>query len=118
MGLSGYIGVAAAETPSPQAQREIRSLIDALPASGCRFQRNGEWYDGQTASAHLQRKYDYLLQRGLVATSEQFIERAASRSSLSRRAYRVACQGQPEQPSAEWFGARLQALRRHETVPP
>lgn len=117
IGLLACAGMAAA-APSPQAQREIRALIDALPASGCRFQRNGEWHDGEAARAHLQRKYDYLRRRGLVDSPEQFIERAASRSSVSGRAYRVACQGRPEQPAAAWFGERLQALRPHGAVPP
>lgn len=117
LGALAWTGTAGAEPPA-QAQREIRSLMDALPASGCRFQRNGKWYDGAAARDHLQRKYDYLLRRGLVDSPEQFIERAASRSSVSGKAYRVACPGQPERTAAEWFGERLQGLRRHGTVSP
>ena len=102
---------AAPAAPSPQARREIGQLMDALANSSCRFQRNGSWYDAARARQHLQRKYDYLLKQQLVDTAEQFIERAASRSSRSGRAYRVQCPGQPEQEAAAWFRARLRGLR-------
>jgi len=97
--------------PSPQAQREIAQLIGSLDGSTCQFQRNGSWHDAAAARAHLQRKYDYLLKKKLVDTPEQFIERAASQSSMSGKPYRIACPGQPEQTAAAWFGARLKALR-------
>lgn len=98
--------------PGPQAQREIAQLIGSLDGSQCRFQRNGSWYDGSDARAHLQRKYDYLLKKNQVDSAEQFIERAASQSSMSGKPYRIQCPGQPEQTAAAWFGARLQALRQ------
>ena len=97
--------------PTETARREIASLIGALDGSSCRFHRNGSWHDAAEARAHLQRKYDYLLKKDKVDTAEQFIERAASRSSISGKPYRIACPGQPEQTAASWFGARLQALR-------
>ena len=104
-------GVALA-APSDTARREIAGLIGALDGSSCRFQRNGSWHDAAEARAHLQRKYDYLLKKDKVDTAEQFIERAASQSSMSGKPYRIACPGQPEQTAAVWFGARLKALRQ------
>ncbi len=98
--------------PGDGARREIAGLIAALDGSRCRFQRNGSWHDAAEARTHLQRKYDYLLKQDRVDTAEQFIERAASRSSTSGTPYRIACPGQPEQTAAVWFGAQLQALRR------
>lgn len=98
--------------PSADARREIAQLIASLDGSQCRFQRNGSWHDGSDARAHLQRKYDYLLKKDLVDSAEQFIERAATQSSMSGKAYRIQCPGQPEQASAAWFSARLQALRQ------
>jgi hypothetical protein len=97
--------------PSPKAKQEIDALIAALPASKCEFQRNGKWYGAADARSHLQRKYDYLLKKNLVNTAEQFIERAASESSMSGREYRVRCPGQGEQSSETWFRAQLQRLR-------
>jgi len=103
--------LAAQAAPSPAAKREIQTLMDALSASSCEFQRNGTWHDRDEARKHLQRKYDYLLKRGLADTAEQFIERAASESSISGRAYQVRCPGQAVQPAAAWFKAKLDALR-------
>jgi len=105
------LSAAVQAAPSAQAQREIQGLMDALSASSCEFQRNGTWHGRDEARKHLQRKYDYLLKKKLVDTAEQFIERAASKSSISGRAYQVRCPGQPAQPAAAWFKAKLDALR-------
>lgn len=110
IGLASLV-VTASAAPGEQARREITQLMDGLSNSACEFQRNGKWYGRTDARAHLQRKYDYLLKRDLVDTAEQFIERAASKSSLSGRAYRVRCPGQPETDAGAWFLARLKALR-------
>lgn len=100
-----------AAAPSPQAAREIAGLMDALSSSRCEFNRNGTWHDAARARAHLQRKYDYLLKKNLVDTPEQFIERAASRSSVSGKAYRVRCPSKAEQDAAAWFRVQLRWLR-------
>lgn len=102
------LAVAGAQ-PAPQA--EIANLIAGLGSSGCAFERNGSWYDAARAQAHLQKKYDYLRKRGLADTTEHFIERAASSSSLSGKPYHVRCPGQPAQPSADWFRQKLRTLR-------
>ncbi len=93
------------------ARREIDGLMQALENSACRFQRNGSWYGASEARSHLQRKYDYLLRRDLADTAEQFIERAASRSSISGKPYRVSCPGHAEQDAASWFRQQLAHLR-------
>jgi hypothetical protein len=93
------------------AGREIAGLIDAIGASGCEFQRNGRWHQAEEARAHLQRKLDWAHQRGLDGSAETFIERAASRSSVSGRPYRVRCPDGQEAPAAEWFAAELQRQR-------
>lgn len=96
--------------PSPEARAEIAGLIAALGESKCRFQRNGRWHDAAEARAHLQRKYDYLAKKDDVDSAEQFIERAASSSSVSGRAYRVDCGGR-EQAASAWFSSQLHRLR-------
>lgn len=92
-------------------EREIEALISVLGASTCEFERNGRWYGGERAQAHLRRKYDYLRKRGLVGNAEQFIVRAASASSLSGKAYHVRCPGQGVVESAAWFRSELRRLR-------
>lgn len=105
------VALPASAAPSPATQREISGLMQALETSGCRFQRNGTWYDAVAARGHLQRKYDYLLKRDMVDSSEQFIDRAASRSSMSGKAYKVSCSGAPEQDASTWFLQQLRRLR-------
>jgi hypothetical protein len=109
--LLGTVAMPVRAEPPPQAQREIEQLIQALGASGCQFQRNGKWYPAADAQAHLRRKYDYLRKRDLVATAEQFIERAGTESSMSGKPYQVRCPGQAAVSSADWLGMRLSAIR-------
>jgi Family of unknown function (DUF5329) len=110
--LAVHIGPAHAADPvvGPEA-REIAALIEALGSSGCRFWRNGRWHEGSEARAHLQRKYDRARKRGLAGSAEDFIERAASRSSLSGKPYRVRCPGQPDVDSRPWFRGILHRIR-------
>lgn len=102
---------AASAAPDAVARREIDGLMQALEHSGCRFQRNGSWYDASAARNHLQYKYDYLLKRDMVNTAEQFIDRAASSSSMSGKPYRVSCPNLAEQDAAPWFRQQLARLR-------
>ncbi len=97
--------------PPPAARQEIAHLIGYLTASGCSFQRNGSWHDAAEAARHLQRKYDYLQKRDLVATGEDFIARAASESSLSGKPYQVRCGGNAPVASAAWLKAELAKYR-------
>jgi len=106
-------GLALADTPSPATSHEIDQLFAALKSSGCEFSRNGSWYDAQKATEHLHRKYDYLLKKGLVTTTESFIERAATESSVSGKPYLVRCGGAQPVPSRSWFDDKLKDLRAH-----
>jgi hypothetical protein len=82
-----------------------------LEASGCEFQRNGSWYTAAEARVHLLRKLKYLEDRGAVNSAEQFIELAASASSLSGEPYRVRCASGAPVASRAWMLSQLQALR-------
>lgn len=101
---------ARAETPA-KAQKEVDSLLDAIAGSGCEFYRNGSWHDSQAAVAHLRRKYKYLMDRDLVHSAEQFIDRAASESSFSGKPYRIRCAGAAPVTSAQWLHEKLAQLR-------
>lgn len=108
--LLGALPLRAAALPAA-AQGEIEGLLSRLAASGCQFKRNGNWHSAVEAQAHLRRKLDYLLDRGAVASAEQFIERAASQSSMSGRAYQVKCGSQAPVASGQWLRTELQRLR-------
>jgi hypothetical protein len=97
--------------PPPQAAGEIEHLIAALGRSGCDFQRSGSWYPARKAEEHLRRKYKWLRDHDKVATAEQFIEGAGTRSSMSGLAYHVRCPGRPVVDSADWLRDRLREMR-------
>lgn len=98
--------------PDAVAKKEISYLIDRLASSGCRFNRNGTWYESPRAVSHLKRKYEYLLDKGLVTDTDAFIRLAATESSASGKPYLVKCGNEPETPSAEWFRSALADFRR------
>ena len=106
------IASAASAGPLPPAARgEIDALLARLDVSGCQFNRNGSWYSAVEAKAHLQRKLEYLEKKQLVESSEQFIQRGASSSSMTGRAYLVKCGDAPPVESAVWFMTQLRTIR-------
>jgi hypothetical protein len=104
--------VSFAGEPVPATKLEIAHLFSYLQESGCEFDRNGTWYDSSEAVSHLNKKYQYLMGKGLISSSEDFIEGAASESSMTGRAYRVRCGSNPAVNSADWFKAVLEKYRK------
>lgn len=101
-----------AETaPSATAQAEIDALIARIAASGCEFNRNGTWYDSTRAAAHLKAKYAAMVPKDVVASAEDFIERTASRSSMSGADYLIRCPGVAPVTSGKWLRDQLNAAR-------
>lgn len=103
-------GSSAFAEPDAVAKAEIKALLDFLATSDCEFQRNGDWYPGERARAHIERKYRYLLRWDRVDTVEEFIELAATQSSMTGRAYQVRCEGKVT-PSATWLQQQLEQQR-------
>ncbi|WP_223487092.1 DUF5329 domain-containing protein [Pseudomonas sp. A-RE-19] len=110
IGLIAMMLDAQAQTP-PQATQEINSLLDFVEHSECRFVRNGSEYAGPQARAHLQKKLTYLEDRNKINSAEDFIELAASQSSMSGRAYEVRCPA-GVQPASLWLKIELQRQRQ------
>lgn len=107
---SGWATATAAD-PEVATEQEIAHLILYLQRSGCEFNRNGSWYDPPKAVEHIERKYRYLIKREMIDSAEQFIDRAASRSSMSGKAYLVKCGDSEPVESAVWFGEELTRFR-------
>ena len=95
---------------SPNTKQEISHLFTHLKSSGCEFNRNGSWYNADKAVDHLNQKYEYLLNKGLIVTTEDFIQKAAAESSMSHKPYLVKC-GEKEAKSAIWFKEELAKFR-------
>jgi hypothetical protein len=97
--------------PQDPAQGEIDFLLQYIEVSGCEFYRNGTWHDSVRARAHLSAKYDYLAARNSIKTAEDFIDKAATKSSLSGRAYEVRCGACTTATTSEWLKAVLARYR-------
>jgi hypothetical protein len=95
------------------AQTEINHLLGLIEQSGCEFSRNGTWYNAQRAQAHLRAKYDVLAASDQIKTAEDFIEKAASKSSLSGLPYQIRCGGGAAITTKQWFDAALVRYRNN-----
>jgi protein-disulfide isomerase-like protein with CxxC motif len=100
-----------------RTQREVGQLLDFVARSDCQFNRNGTWYDSKAARDHLKDKYDYLQRRKLAPDAEAFIQRAATESSMSGKAYQVRC-GAQTMSSSQWLSTELKRLRAAEPAAP
>ncbi len=92
-----------------EASAEIEYLLTTIGSSECTFIRNGERHDAQDAEAHLRMKY----RRGkrYAPTSDQFIERLASKSSLSKKPYYIECESEERMAFGQWLMQRLNEYR-------
>jgi len=109
--LAWVLMAAAHAAPTPAAKIEIEYLLSAVASSDCRFYRNGTWYDARSAAAHLRGKYESLAARGLIGGADDFIDRAATKSSLSGQDYAIKCEGAAEMSSRQWLTNLLVAYR-------
>jgi hypothetical protein len=103
---------AARAAPPAAAEIEISHLLGLIEQSGCEFFRNGTWYDAQRAQAHLRAKYDALAASNQIKTAEDFIEKAASNSSISGRPYQIKCGGGTAMLTRQWFSEALARYRQ------
>lgn len=101
----------AAAPLSPATRAEIEYLLSSLQTSACEFNRNDSWHTASEAKTHLLKKLDYLEGKGLVQTTEQFIELGASKSSISGQPYLVKCGTTAVVDSKSWLSAQLKAIR-------
>ena len=88
---------------------EVQHLLDYLRASDCVMERNGERHSGEDAYAHVKKKYDYF--RDEIKTPEEFIEYAATKSTMSGKYYWVICPDDPPVRTRDWFLDELHRYR-------
>jgi hypothetical protein len=114
------LGPHAHAAPPAIAVDEINYLLGFIGGSGCKFYRNGSWYDSHRAQSHLRDKYNYLAARDRIKTAEDFIEEAATRSSMSGIEYQIQCEAGPAVPSNRWLRTALidyrSSLRQRATL--
>ncbi len=101
----------AAFTLPASTRTEIDVLLGQLQSSSCAFNRNGVWHTAGDARAHLLRKLRHLEERGAVRSAEDFVELAASTSSVNGTPYLVRCGAGEPVASRAWLLAQLKLLR-------
>ena len=89
--------------------QETLHLLEFIGNSGCTFTRNGTVYPADKARSHILRKYNYVKDK--VSTTEQVIKYAATKSSITGKAYSIKCPGEESVPSAEWLSDELLKYR-------
>lgn len=100
---------ALAQSTDLSAEEEIQLLITKVENSACTFHRNGGTHSAVDAADHIRLK----LRRGSrhAKTSQSFIDRLASKSSLSGRPYKIECDQGELILMKTWLDTELQAIR-------
>lgn len=107
--LVATVSVASAAAGDNGLDAEIDYLVEAVADSGCTFIRNGREHDAEDARDHLQMKRER--GRRHYETTEQFIDRIASKSSWTGKHYLIRCADREPVPAGDWLHARLDELR-------
>jgi hypothetical protein len=87
---------------------EIEYLLSHIATSDCVFIRNGKEHQPQKASEHLAMKYSHVKKR--IKTADDFIDKIASQSSITRRQYKIGCDG-VQIPARQWLRQALESFR-------
>lgn len=112
-GLGAGVGNCAA-APLPLEQDRIDKLIRHVETQkGMKFIRNGTEYTCTEAARFLRGKMDSM--GGEVTSAREFIDRIATKSSMSGRPYHVQFSDGQSIPAAQFLG---EELKRLEGLPP
>jgi len=95
---------------SPATQLEIEHLLNFIRNSSCLIDRNGKTYAAVKAVSHIEKKYAYFEDE--IATSEDFIELSATKSTMSGKFYMVRCGDEEQIKTREWLMRELKGLRQ------
>ena len=109
---TGLAAVASA-TPSPSEDKVIQTLIQRVEkTTDMVFMRNGSEYNATDAASHMRSKYDHF--KAEIVTAEDFIERCATRSEMTKVAYKVKLAGGAAmRESGDFLRDELRKLRQH-----
>lgn len=94
----------------PAAQKgEVHHLLKYVELSNCIIERNGSRHAGKEAVDHIRKKYDYF--RDKIKSTEDFIDYAAAKSTMSGKPYHVSCAGAPIVSAKAWLLEELRSYR-------
>jgi len=106
------IALVAMPAAADSSETEIQYLLDSVGQSRCIFIRNEKSHDAAAAESHLRMKYGKA--KFWIDSSEEFIERIASKSSWSGKPYFIDCPDADREPAGDWLSQKL-AARREKT---
>ena len=110
--LTALSAVAAA--PPPHEQSRIDKLIRFVEAQkGMKFVRNGTEYDCSEAAKFLRGKLESMGKE--ITTAREFVERIASKSSMSGHPYHVKFADGKTMPASQFLGDELKRLEGQPT---
>lgn len=88
LNVTAFAATVAVAAPPPQEQSRIERLIRYVESQkAIKFIRNGSEYSAEDAAKFLRGKLEAM--GGEITTARQFIQRIASRSSMSGQPYHV-----------------------------
>ncbi|TLU66320.1 hypothetical protein FE810_06395 [Thalassotalea litorea] len=96
-----------------ETKQEIQHLLDYVGESGCKYERNGDFHQGEEAVEHIQKKYDYFVDD--IETTEDFIAKSATQSLISKKKYMIHCPQQDAVPSGDWLLEELDRYREQQS---
>lgn len=89
---------------------KINYLLNELVKSNAVFIRNGEEFSGQEAKAHMEKKLSYAGNK--IQTADQFIEKIATKSSITGNLYYVKLTDGTIMESSKWLKQKLNDLAK------
>lgn len=108
------ISTSANADVSAEQKLETSHLLNFVKDTPCKIIRNGKAYDGNGAVTHIRKKYDYF--KDDIETTEQFIELAATKSTLSGKYYTVVCGDAQPVRTKDWLLEELRNYRQREST--
>jgi len=106
--LLSFSCTAFADVP-PEQKPEVEHLLEFVSQSDCVMVRNGTEHEGEKASSHILKKYQYF--EDDISTTEAFIEYSATKSTMSGNYYTVKCPDGKEMRSQDWLLEELETFR-------
>ena len=91
-------------------QKEIAHLLDFVANTACKYERNGTLYSGIEAQGHIEKKYQYFINK--IKSAEDFIKYSATESAMSGKKYKILCADMPMQYSGDWLLEELKKFRQ------
>ncbi len=99
--------------PDAKSKIEIDHLLAYIKSSEVIFIRNGKEYPVADGLKHIQKKFNHF--NAKIITSEDFIEKTATKSEMSGNAYQVKLKDNTKIDCGKWLLIELKKFREIQT---